>query len=156
VPITAVEIMTSPPVVVGPTSSVAEIAGLLSTRHISAVPVCNPDGKIVGIVSEGDILRPFLASAVARRKWWRDSLVAGEDLSQNLLDYMRVDTRTAADVMVPHVITAEEETTLPELAELMIGHGVKRLPVVRDGRLVGIVSRADVVTAIARTPEMLV
>jgi CBS domain-containing protein len=58
--------------------------------------------------------------------------------------------------MVPHVITAEEETTLPELAELMIGHGVKRLPVVRDGRLVGIVSRADVVTAIARTPEMLV
>ncbi len=155
-PITAVEIMTSPPVVVGPTSSVAEIAGLLSTRHISAVPVCNPDGKIVGIVSEGDILRPFLASAVARRKWWRDSLVAGEDLSQNLLDYMRVDTRTAADVMVHHVITAEEETTLPELAELMIGHGVKRLPVVRDGRLVGIVSRADVVTAIARTPEMLV
>ena len=68
-PITAVDIMTSPPVVVGPTSSVAEIAALLSSKHISAVPVCNPNGRLAGIVSEGDILRPFLASAVARRKW---------------------------------------------------------------------------------------
>ena len=58
--------------------------------------------------------------------------------------------------MVHHVITAEEKTTLPQLAELMIGHGVKRLPILRDGQVVGIVSRADVVTAIARTPEMLV
>src|ERR1700733_5794254 len=155
-PITAVDIMTSPPVVVGPTSSVSEIAALLSSRHISAVPVCSPDGRLAGIVSEGDILRPFLAVAGARRKWWLDSLAAGEDLSQNFLDYIRVDTRTANDVMVHHVITAEEKTTLPQLAKLMIGHGVKGLPVLRDGQVVGIVSRADVVTAIARSPEMLV
>ena len=71
--VTAADIMTAPAVIVGPTASVAEIAGLLSSRHISAVPVCNPDGRLAGIVSEGDILRPFHASAVARRKWWLDS-----------------------------------------------------------------------------------
>ena len=58
--------------------------------------------------------------------------------------------------MVRHVISAEEKTALPALAELMIGHGIKRLPIVRDGRVVGIVSRADLVAAIARAPAMLV
>jgi CBS domain-containing protein len=152
--ITASEIMTSPAIVVGPTASLAEIAGLLTSKHISAAPVCRPDGKLVGIVTEGDILRPFRESATARRKWWLESLAAGEDLSQNFLEYIRVDTRTAADVMVHHVIVAEEQTTLPRLAELMIKHGIKRLPVLRDGHVVGIVSRADLVAAIARAPGM--
>lgn len=154
--VVAADIMTAPATVVRPETSMAEIASLLASKHYSAVPVCKPDDTLAGIVSEGDILRPFRESARARRDWWLGVIAEGEALPQDFLDYLRQDTRTAADVMVRHVITADERTTLPQLAELMISHGVKRLPVLRDGKVVGIVSRADLVTAIARSPGMLV
>ena len=111
---------------------------------------------LAGIVSESDILKPFRASARARRDWWLSVIAEGGELPQDFLDYLRQDTRTAADIMVRHVITTDERTTLPQLAELMISHAIKRLPVLRDGNVVGIVSRADLIAAIARSPAMLV
>ncbi|HKS91883.1 MAG TPA: CBS domain-containing protein [Tepidiformaceae bacterium] len=152
----AADVMTSPAVVVLPQADASEIAHLLTTRRISAVPVCKPDGTLVGIVSEGDILRPFRESARLRRNWWLDMLASGEELSQDFLDYMRNDTRTADTMMVRHVITATEGTTVPMLAELMAANGVKRIPILRDGRVVGIVSRSDVIAALARAPAMLI
>jgi CBS domain-containing protein len=80
----------------------------------------------------------------------------GEQLPQDFLDYIRQDTRTAADVMVHHVISARPETSLPEIAELMVKHAIKRVPVLKDGRVVGIVSRGDLVAALSRAPGMLV
>ncbi|MDR3534050.1 MAG: CBS domain-containing protein [Rhodopila sp.] len=154
--ITAAEIMSSPAITVAPQASIAEIASLLASKHFSAVPVCHPDHTLAGIVSEGDILKPFRESVRARRDWWLGVIAEGEELPQDFLDYLRRDMRTAADVMVHHVFTTEEHATLPQLAELLIKHGVKRLPVLRDGKVVGIVSRADLVAAIARTPAMLV
>lgn len=154
--ITAADIMTAPAIVVRPEMNMADVASLLASKHFSAVPVCKPDNTLVGIVSEGDILKPFRESVRARRDWWLGVIAEGEELPQDFLDYLRRDTRTAADVMVHHVFTAEERTTLPELAELMLKHAIKRLPVLRDGKVVGIVSRADLVAAIARTPAMLV
>jgi len=154
--ITAADIMTSPAVFITPETNMAEIASLLASKHYSAVPVCYPDGTLGGIVSESDILKPFRESVRAKRDWWLGVLAEGEELPQDFLDYIRRDTRTASDVMVRHVLTASEDATLPELAELMIKHGVKRLPVLRDGQLVGIVSRADLVAAIAASPAMLV
>ena len=154
--IVAADIMTAPATVVRPETNMAEIASLLASKHYSAVPVCKPDNTLAGIVSESDILRPFRESACARRDWWLGVIAEGETLPQDFLDYLRQDTRTAADVMVRHVIAAEEQTTLPQLAELMVNHGIKRLPVLRDGKVVGIVSRADLVAAIARSPAMLV
>ena len=154
--IVAADVMTAPATVVRPETNMAEIASLLASKHYSAVPVCHPDDTLAGIVSESDILKPFRESARARRDWWLGVIAEGEELPQDFLDYLRQDTRTAADVMVRHVITADEQTTLPQLAELMINHDIKRLPVLRDGKVVGIVSRADLVTAIARSPAMLV
>jgi CBS domain-containing protein len=154
--ITAADIMTSPATFVGPETNMAEVASLLASKHFSAVPVCKPDHTLAGIVSESDILKPFRESVRARRDWWLGVIAEGEELPQDFLDYIRRDTRTAADVMVKHVFTAVEDTTLPELAELMIKHSIKRLPVLRDGKVVGIVSRADLVAAIARSPAMLV
>ncbi|HQT76963.1 MAG: hypothetical protein B7Z80_27025 [Rhodospirillales bacterium 20-64-7] len=154
--ITAAEIMTTPVASVAPEATIAEVASLLASKRISAVPVCNPDGSMAGIVSESDILKPFRESARARRDWWLGAVAEGEELHQDFLDYLRQDTRAAADVMVRHVIAVEEDATLPRLAELMIKHGVKRLPVLRDGRLVGIVSRSDLVAAVAKAPGMLV
>jgi CBS domain-containing protein len=154
--ITAADIMTSPAVFVTPETNMAEIASLLASKHYSAVPVCHPDRTLAGIVSESDILKPFRESVRARRDWWLGVIAEGEELPQDFLDYIRRDTRTAADVMVRHVFTAQEDATLPELAELMIKHGIKRLPILRDGKILGIVSRADLVTAIAGSPAMLV
>jgi CBS domain-containing protein len=154
--ITAAEIMTAPAVVVRPETSIAEIASLLASKHFSAVPVCHADGTLAGIVSEGDILKPFRQSVRAKRDWWLGVIAEGEDLPQDFLDYLRQDMRSAADVMVRHVCTAEEQTTLPQLAEMMLTHAVKRLPVLRDGKVVGIVSRSDLLTAVAQSPAMLV
>jgi CBS-domain-containing membrane protein len=154
--ITAADIMTSPATFVIPETNMAEVASLLASKHFSAVPVCKPDHTLAGIVSESDILKPFRESVRARRDWWLGVIAEGEELPQDFLDYIRRDTRTAADVMVKHVFTAVEDTTLPELAELMIKHSIKRLPVLRDCKVVGIVSRADLVAAIARSPAMLV
>jgi CBS domain-containing protein len=154
--IVAADIMTAPATVVRPQTNMAEIASLLARKHFSAVPVCNEDNTLAGVVSESDILKPFRESARARRDWWLGVIAEGEELPQDFLDYLRQDTRCAADVMVRHVVTAEEQTPLPQLAELMINHGIKRLPVLRDGKVVGVVSRADLVAAIARSPGMLV
>jgi CBS domain-containing protein len=155
-PITAADIMTAPAVVVSPETNMAEIASLLASRHVSAVPVCRADNTLLGIVSESDILKPFRESVRARRDWWLGAIAEGEALPQDFLDYLRQDIRTAGEVMVRNVHTAAEDTSLPELAEVMINHAVKRLPVLRDGKVVGVVSRADLVAAIARSPGMLV
>jgi CBS-domain-containing membrane protein len=154
--ITAADIMTAPAVVVRPETNMAEIASLLASKGLSAVPVCHADNTLAGIVSESDILKPFRESVRARRDWWLGVIAEGEELPQDFLDYLRQDTRTANDVMVRHVYTAEEKTTLPQLAELMLNHAVKRLPILRDSKVIGIVSRADLVGAIVRAPAMLV
>jgi CBS-domain-containing membrane protein len=126
--ITAADIMTAPAIVVRPETNMAEIASLLASKGLSAVPVCHADNTLAGIVSESDILRPFRESVRARRDWWLGVVAEGEELPQDFLDYLRQDTRTANDVMVRHVYTADEKTTLPQLAELMLNHAIKRLP----------------------------
>ncbi len=154
--IEASTLMTHPVVTVTPQASLAEIAALLAERGISAVPVCEADGTLAGIVTEADVLRPFRETARQRRDWWLTALAEGEELSPDFLDYIRRDHRTAAEIMARHVVTATERTTLPELAELMVKHAVRRIPILRDGRVVGIVSRADIIRALARAPAMLV
>jgi CBS domain-containing protein len=153
---TAADIMTQPVISVPPEAGIAEIADLLSRHSISAVPVCRADGTLVGLVSEGDILRPFRESVRRRAEWWLGLMAAGEELSQDFLDSIRPDNRTAREMMVQHVVVAEETTTLPQLAELMVKHRIKRLPVLREGRVVGIVSRSDLIRAVSRAPAMLI
>src|ERR1700761_4457031 len=132
--IIAADIMTSPAICVTPETNMAEVASLLASKHFSAVPVCHPDHTLAGVVSESDILKPFRESARAKRDWWLGVIAEGEELPQDFLDYIRRDTRTAADVMVRHVHTAVETTTLPQLAEQMIKHAIKRVPILRDGK----------------------
>lgn len=155
VPVVASDIMSHPPVTARPEQSIAEVAALLAERGISAVPVCASDKVLLGIISELDIIRPFRESARQRSDWWL-SLLEAETLSQEFMDFVRRDNRSAADVMQKHVITAGRDTTLPQLAELMTAHSLKRIPIVEQGQVVGIVSRADIVSAIARSPAMLV
>ena len=154
--IDASALMTHPVVTVTPQASLAEIATLLAEHGFSAVPVCHPDGTLAGPVTETDVLRPFRESSRQRRDWWLTALAEGEALSPAFLDYIRRDHRTAAEIMARQVVTADERTTLPELAELMVRHAIRRIPIVRDGRVVGIVSRSDIIRALAHAPAMLV
>jgi len=148
----AADVMTSPVASVAPGARVSEIAALMTSRHIGAVPVCAADGMLVGIVSEADILKPFLGSRRLIRERWLNLIAEGENLSQEFLNYIQSDVRTAADVMRREVRSVVETTPVQELADLLTTHKIRHLPVLREGRLVGIISRADLVAAIARAP----
>jgi CBS domain-containing protein len=130
--------------------TVGDIAKLLADHAISAVPICDEDGAVVGIVSEGDLMRPFGQANAMRRAWWLDLLAEGSDLAPAFLDYIKVDKRRAQDLMVSPVITVPETASVPEIADLLAQHHIKRMPVMRGTMMVGIVSRADVVGALAR------
>ena len=149
----AASIMTRKVVTAHPTDTVARVARMLAEHAISAVPVCDDSGALLGMVSEGDLMRPFIDTNVKRRARWLALLADGTDLAPEFLDYVRLDRHEVGDLMTKPVITANETTSVTELAEEMVQHRIKRLPVVRDGKLVGIVSRTDVIRAIARSPD---
>lgn len=142
------DIMTSPVVSIGPDATVREIAALLLDMRISAVPVLDA-GRLVGIVSEADLLhRHELGTDASRRPWWLRLLSADASLE----DYIKSHARRARDVMTRKVVSVDDEASVATIVTLLERHGVKRLPVLRAGRLVGIVSRSDVVRALARRP----
>lgn len=143
----AKDIMTVTVISVTETSSVHEVVGLLLKYRISAVPVIDNAGKVMGIVSEGDLLRTEAADrAGTRRPWWLEAVSAGQQV-----DYEKTHGRTAGAVMTRNVITVDENTPLNEIAELLERHHIKRVPVLSDGRLVGIVSRANLLHGLANT-----
>ena len=154
--LTAADIMTRDVVTARPENSVAEVAKLLTDHDISAVPVCVEQGKALGMVSEGDLMRPFGKENELKRAWWLNVLAEGTELAPAFVDYIRLDHRKARDLMVAPVITAAADASVPEVADLLARHRIKRVPIVRDGRLVGIVSRADVIRALANSPDDVV
>ena len=150
---TAAEIMTGKVISVHPSDAVAVVAGQLSRHGISAAPVVDAQGKLLGMVSEGDSMRPFGAKNQIRRAWWLEMLAEGEDLAPDFLEYIKQDNRKAADLMTREVISVEATALLSEIADLLAEHHIKRVPVLKDGRVVGIVSRADIVRALAHLPH---
>ena len=153
-PDSAATIMTRNVVSVAPGASVPEIAALLTKRGISAVPVIDASGKLLGVVSEGDLMTPFNKKNQERRAWWLEMLAEGEPLAPEFLEYISLDHHIASDLMTRNVITANETATIPEIADLLMKNRIKRVPVLRDGRVIGIVSRADIVHALTRHVDM--
>ncbi len=153
-PASAATIMTRNVVSVSPGASVPEIAALLTKHGISAVPVIDASGKLLGMVSEGDLMAPFNKKSQERRAWWLEMLAEGKSLAPEFLEYISLDHHIAADLMTRNVITANETATIPEIADLLMKNRIKRMPILRDGRVVGIVSRADIVHALTRHIDM--
>jgi CBS domain-containing protein len=143
--LTAADVMTTEVVSVEPDTPVRDIAELLYTRRISGVPVVE-QGQVIGIVSEGDLIGHVAAIGEPRRSWWL-SLFADESLSAR--DYAKTHGRTARDVMTTSVISVGETATLAEIARLVERHRIKRVPVLRDGKLVGIVTRGNLLQGLA-------
>lgn len=142
------DVMTTEVVAVHPDAPVAEIARLLLERRISAVPVADADGTLVGMVSEGDLIGRAEPERQIRSDWWLD-LLAGTEAAPAPLPEIR--DRVARQVMSSPVVTVTEETELSEIAHLLAQYGIKRVPVMRRDRIVGIVSRADLLRGLAAT-----
>jgi CBS domain-containing protein len=144
----AMDIMTTEVITVAPTTSVQEVAKLLSERGISGVPVVDGDNQVVGILSEGDLLHRAETGTERvreqKRSWWLESLA-----SNLARDYVKAHARTAQDVMTRDVVSVYETTPLADVATLLETKRIKRVPVLRAGKLVGLVSRANLVRALA-------
>jgi len=134
------DVMTTQVITVAPDTDVREIAKRLLESGISAVPVVERDGRIIGIVSEGDLMRRSESDTERRSSWWLSLLLLPE---QKAIDYVKTHGHRAADVMTRQVITANDDASLEEVAEILEKHRIKRVPVVRSDKLVGIVSRAN-------------
>jgi CBS domain-containing protein len=141
------EIMTRNPVTVSADAPVPEIARVLLDHAISGVPVVDNRGALVGVVSEGDLVGRSEADRGARRDWWLRLLAEGETLDPNILAGLKTRRLTARDVMSAPVVSVAETTEAGEIARLLEAHRIKRVPVLREGRVVGIVSRADLLRA---------
>ncbi|MBL8572188.1 MAG: CBS domain-containing protein [Hyphomicrobiaceae bacterium] len=139
------DIMTRALITVAPQTPAREIARLLVTHGISAVPVIDAEGKLVGIVGERDLIGQHADQTSPRREWWLSQLAQGHAISTEFLASLDPASRSAETVMTRKVVTVDEEMEADEVARLMVAHGLKRLPVVRDGKPVGIVSRIDLV-----------
>ena len=143
------EIMNSAVVAVRPDTPISDVAKTLREHRISAVPVIDEAGSPPGMVSEGDLIGRDEADREARLDWWLTLLAEGEALNPEFLASVRSSKRRAHDIMTAPVIAVGEDTEIDEVARLLTARRIKRVPVLRDGRIVGIVSRADLVGALA-------
>lgn len=140
------DVMTSSVLTVQPDTEVREVAALLLEHGISAMPVVAGDGRVLGIVSEGDLINRPEGHTRHRRSWWLELLQGTEDQTR---EYLKAHGRRAEDVMTPEVISVSEDAPIAEIARLLEKHHIKRVPVLREGRLTGIVSRADLLRGLA-------
>jgi CBS domain-containing protein len=140
------QIMTRSVTSVSPETDHATAAKLMLQRRISGLPVVDDNGTLAGIVSEGDLLRRSEIGTQQKRPRWLQYLLSP---SRAASDFVHERGRKVKDVMTPDPITASEDTPLAELVSLMERNGVKRLPVLRDTKLVGIITRANLIQAMA-------
>ncbi|MDE2167191.1 MAG: CBS domain-containing protein [Alphaproteobacteria bacterium] len=147
----ASDIMTSPAVYVMLETPVGEIARVLLKHRIKAVPVVGSGGRMVGIVSEGDLVRHAPSTGRARRSWWLDMIETNPAVGGELRNYLEYHGLRAKDVMSENVVFVEEDMPVTVIAELLQQKGVNRVPVLRDGRPVGILSQSDLLAALVHS-----
>lgn len=140
------DIMTTNVLTVQPDTAIKDVAARLMQRRVSGAPVVDANGLVVGVVSEGDLIRRAGAESERHPSWWLTLLSAPEDRA---LAYVKSHGGTAGDVMTRDVVAAEESTSLEEIARTLSKHNIKRVPILRDGKLAGIVSRADLLRGLA-------
>jgi len=144
----AADVMTSEVITVSEDASVQEAAKLMAEHGISAVPVTDRDKRVIGMVSEGDLLHRAETGTEQRRSWWLDMMASTTRLAA---DYAKSHSSKVKDLMTRDVISVTEETPVADIAILLETNRIKRVPVLRGGKPVGIVSRANLVRALAMT-----
>lgn len=142
------DIMTPEVITVVPETPVQEVARLLADNRISGVPVVK-DGKVIGILSEGDLFRRVELGTERHHLHWLELFASARSLAS---EYVKSRGQTAADVMTRDVASVTPTTPLGKIANILESRRIKRVPVLEDDRLVGIVSRANIVQALASLP----
>jgi CBS domain-containing protein len=138
-------------VTIGPDDDISTAVRLLTDHDISALPVVDGNGHVLGILSEADLLHREEDGTVKQRAWWVEAITPASTLA---LDYAKSHGKKVAEVMSDRVISASEDTPLSELANILEKNRIKRVPILKDGKLVGIVSRANLLQALASTPSI--
>jgi len=142
----AADVMTPDPVCISPDASINDAIGLMLERKFSGLPVVDARGSLVGIVTEGDLLRRTETGTQRKRSRWIEFLMSPGRLAT---EYVQTTGRKVNDVMTPEVQTVTEEAPLDAIVHLMERHQINRVLVVRDSKLVGIVTRANLLHALA-------
>ena len=148
----AKDIMTTPPITVAPDTSVREVVALLIEHRISGVPVVANE-RVIGVINESDLLHRHEIGTDGDEKetsWWA-RLINGDPLPA---EYVKSHARRAEDILTPHALPITEETPVQQIASIFEARRIRRLPVLRGERLVGIVTRADLIRALARTRHL--
>lgn len=143
------DLMTTSLVVVPPETPVAGVAELLASRGISAVPVTNAEGALLGLVTEGDLIRRLAEEKRGPLGWFLGLFGDSRKLAER---FAKAHGARAEDVMTRGLVTVGEDASADDIARLMEKHQIRRVPVLRDGKLIGIVSRADLLRAVLAPP----
>lgn len=144
------EIMTTDVTTVGLTTTVKEIATLLVNKRISAVPVVDEEQHVIGIVSESDLFHRAETDTERKRSWWLKVFTDTDVLAR---DYVKSHGLKAEDIMSRVVTSVHENAELAEVADILDTHRIRRVPVVKEGKLIGLISRADIVRALIQNEE---
>jgi len=142
------DLMTRDVAVVHPETSLLEAVRLMARRRISGMPVVDGAGTIIGMISEGDLVR-WHEGHSERQVRWLNMLAEGSHLAPAFVESIREQRNKVKAVMSPGAVTITEDTPARDVARLMYDRSIKRVPVLRDGKLVGIVARSDLVRALA-------
>jgi CBS domain-containing protein len=142
----AIDVMVRDVVTVRPNTDVAEAIKLLSEHDVSALPVVDAAGNLVGVLSEADLIHRAEIGTEKRRPWWLEAVTGASTLAE---EFAKSHGKKVSEVTTNRVISVTEETPLSEIAAIFERKRINRVPVVKDGRLVGIVSRSNLIQALA-------
>ena len=146
------DLMTTSLVTVPPDAPVEAVARVLSDRGISGAPVVDSSGKLLGMVTEGDLMRRLAAVEDRPQSWIAGLFRSAEEQAAR---YARTHGRKARDVMTTDLVTVDEDTPIEHIARIIEEKNIRRVPVERDGKLLGVVSRADLLRALIGPPQSL-
>ena len=140
------DVMVRDVITIGPDDSIADAAKLIADNDVSALPVIDDHGRLVGIISEGDLMNREEIGTEIHHPWWIEAVTPGAALAA---EFAKSHGKRVEEVMSENVITATEDTSLADIAALLERNRIKRVPIVQHGELVGIVSRSNLVQALA-------
>jgi len=141
------DVMTQTPATTTPGASLEEAANIMIRMRVSGLPVVDATGAVIGMLTEGDVLRRVELGTAGRRPGWLASFLAPGRLAH---DYVRTHGRTVGEVMTSSVVSIAPDAPLSEVVALMEAQQIKRLPVLKKGQLIGIISRSDLLRALTQ------
>jgi len=148
--VTIQDIMTREVITVSPATPIHTAAQVMATHGVSGLPVVDDDGQLVGIISDGDLI--LRQKRQTERPWWRAFF---ENAEQVAAEYRKATAVTVGEVMTRAVLSVSPVWGLEMAATILHNRRIRRLPVVLDGRLIGVVSRADLIRALATRPHAI-